>query len=88
MTKIKLSPVQIEILKLMRAGWPMAKSNKISYGYSYWLQKDGIGRGGETKYFKEPTFNFLLNNGFIALLKKSYPVSSYQLTELGKTIKL
>jgi hypothetical protein len=83
---IKLSDNQKEVIKLMREGWGLGKSNGLST--RSWLQKNGIGRGGEAKTISNNTFLSLVKKKLIAQKKYDFPTATYILTELGKTIEL
>lgn len=84
---MKLSKAQLEIITLMQAGWEMGKSEAFSSNHA-WVQKDGVGRGGESKNMSIATFTSLLEKKMIEIKHKSFPTSKYQLTDLGKNYKL
>lgn len=47
---MKLTPTQEEVVKLMKDGWELGRSDKYpNDGHSWKLQKGGIGKGGEVK---------------------------------------
>lgn len=82
---IKLSDKQKEVIRLMREGWELAKSRTFK-GRS-WLQKNAIGKGGETKYLHRSTFITLYERKLIEG-EYSFPTSKFTLTEIGKTIPI
>jgi hypothetical protein len=84
--KIKISNTQKEIITLMREGWEMAKSNTMNA--RSWIQKNGIGKGGETKNLTVSTFISLCEKGIIEQKEYGFPSSTFKLTELGMTIEL
>lgn len=84
--KILLSAKQKEVIKLMREGWELGASKALTR--RKWLQKDGIGKGGETKDVHTATFDKLYFSNLIYAPDYSFPSQKYLLTELGKTIQL
>ncbi len=83
---MKLTTNQIEVIKLMREGWQMGHSAVMTR--RTWLQKDGVGRGGESKDVNKNTFNSLVFKNLLNQDKYSFPTVTYKLTELGKTLKI
>lgn len=81
----KLSKAQGEVVRLMREGWELGKSEGMSGGA--WLQKNGVGRGGETKTISISTYLALYTKRIIAG-EYTFPTSKYSLTELGKNVQL
>jgi len=80
---MKLSPKLIEILVLMNSGWELGRSNTSSLGW--WLQKGGIGKGGETNEIHGRTNMYMLTNSkLIASNGYGFPTQKYYLTEEGK----
>ena len=84
--KNKLSSTQKEIIKLMKDGWHLGKSDGLRT--SSWLQENGVGRGGKTKYFSVSTFIALYHKGLIECTKTGFPTSIYSLTDKAKSIEL
>ncbi len=82
----KLSETQIEIIKLMREGWQMGVS--LAGSSRIWIQKDGVGRGGETKKVTSPVYNGLKERGVLECVDNDFPTAKYNLNELGKTCKI
>lgn len=83
---IKLTKLRAQILNRMRDGWEMGMAPKLRLGTSYWIQRNGVGRGGETQRFNSSTFEYFLSNKLIELKAKRYPTSIYQLAPLGHDI--
>lgn len=83
--KVKLSSTQIWVLELMSNGWELGHSK--GYSPRFWLQKNGVGKGGESKSIAYPTFTKLLALKLICITQEGYPVDRYSLTDIGKTIK-
>ncbi len=89
---MKLTKKQIEILTLMNLGWELGKNTStsarnISHNRVWWLQKGGIGRGGESKeiHGKVNILNLyqeklILSTGF------NFPSEKYYLTKKGKKL--
>lgn len=70
----KLSKTQQEVLHMMRNGWELGTSSGL-HGRS-WLQRGGLGRGGEVKRVSYATVYSLFKAG---LIKHHYgfPTSRY-----------
>jgi hypothetical protein len=77
-----LSKTQYKVLQLMNEGWQLGTDtfNKNRT----WLQKNGIGYGGETFEVKQNTLNSLKRLNLIDFDKKQYPVNIFKLNKLGK----
>ena len=83
-TKImKLSKPQTNVINLMRKGWELGFNH--SFEGRSWLQKNGLGNGGQTEDVNANTFQALYDRKLIYVVKESFPSSLYGLTELGKT---
>jgi len=67
---------QAEILRLLREGWELGLDH---YGHEPWLQKDGLGKGGETRQAHSASFWALKRKGLIELIKDGFPSSRYGL---------
>jgi hypothetical protein len=81
-----LTPKLIEILKLMNNGWELGLSDRARNGFEWWMQKGGLGRGGEAKQihgrvdvYKLKREGLIDNDG-----KFHFPTTSYFLTDKGK----
>ena len=81
---MKLSKAQKEIVGLMKDGWELGHSQGMHP--RAWIQKGGVGRGGDTMKMSMSTFHVLLDKNLVELSLKSFPTSKYNLTELGKSI--
>lgn len=82
---MKLSPKLIEILKLMNDGWELGFHEGVS-SMGFWIQKNGLGHGGESKQIHGRTNVYKLkiaglidNDG-----KHHFPTTPYFLTDKGK----
>jgi hypothetical protein len=78
----KLSKTQYKVLQLMNEGWQLGTDtfNKNRT----WLQKNGIGHGGETFEVKQNTLNSLKKLNLIDFDKEQYPVNIFKLNKLGE----
>jgi hypothetical protein len=74
---MKITPAQQKIINMMNGGWNLGRSH---CGRS-WLQKGGIGRGGEVLSVRSDVFLKLYKNGFIKSSKWSFPTEEYILTK-------
>jgi hypothetical protein len=78
--RVKLTPLQRDVLQKMKDGWPMG----VSYdGDHRWLQKNGVGRGGECIRVHASTFKGLSLRGLIHMVKCNYPTRTWGITEAG-----
>ena len=74
---------QQEILQLMLDGWELGQS--LNLHSSFWLQKGGLGKGGEAKHNISPDVCFTLyKKGYIRTKYRKFPREAFELTELGK----
>lgn len=81
---MKLSKTQLEVLRLMASGeWELGFTSGFGDAH-YWMQKGGLGRGGETKKINVKTGHALYRKGFTELSKLGFPTSHYRLTEKGQ----
>ena len=80
----KLSNSQREIIGLMRDGWTLAEDTD-KRGKAY-IQKGGIGKGGESLDVNSKTVNALYTQKIIRITKQSFPTNEYALTKLGQSI--
>lgn len=78
---MKLTKAQQEVINLMGQAWELGTSSGITS--RCWLQKNGLGRGGDTKTISYVTKNKLESMGLIVGTYK-FPITKYELTELGK----
>lgn len=79
----KLSETQREVLRLMADGWELGSTG--GFEPRYWLQKGGLGKGGETKDIRSTTYLSLLGLGLIEQAAHKFPFVYYRLTEKGKS---
>lgn len=82
----KFTEAQAEVIKLMRQHWQLGVSLDMSG--RKWIQKDGIGRGGETKKVTSSTFNAINDAGLLECVDNDFPTKKYILNELGKTCEI
>jgi hypothetical protein len=68
-------PTADEILSLMANGWELGKSTT---GRA-WIQKGGVGHGGEAKKVHASTMRSLLDKGLVELFKPGFPTARYRL---------
>ena len=73
---------QMEVLTLMNEGWEMGFSNTMNS--RVWLQKNGVGRGGESMDVHINTFNGLHLRGLVRRKEYKFPTSEYVLTDAGR----
>jgi len=74
---------QKEILHLMSEGYELGLD--ISYRGGYWLQKGGLGRGGESKHdISSDVCWSLRRKDYISTKYRRFPTEAFQLTKLGK----
>lgn len=85
MAKAKaLSKVQAEVLALLQSGeWELGESVARLSGSRYWLQKGGVGRGGESREVRWSTAKALIDAGLIEA-PYAFPTLKYRLTEKGR----
>lgn len=84
---IKLSPRQQRVLELMLSGWTMLST--FGLRGEIWVQKGGVGRGGETKTVYSATLEALFVRGLICVKKAKIDAApmkyfTYELTPLGR----
>ena len=82
---MKLSKTQKRILELMNSNWELGHYEGL-FG-DYVLQKGGCGCGGETiRNINWKTISKLSELDLIKVNKRSYPKTTYKLTEKGKKL--
>jgi hypothetical protein len=79
---VKLTKAQQEVIDLMRQGWELGVSTTADG--RWWLQKGGLGRGGETNNVNANTAHALLRAGLIRSAGYSFPTQHYLLTDKGR----
>lgn len=77
--KIKLSKLQQDVIDKLREGWELGLSMTMDGGA--WMQKDGLGRGGESMNVKKNTFFALRDKGIIKRVSENFPTARYVLTD-------
>lgn len=82
---MKLSKSQQQVVDKMRDGWELGYSS--GFFTRSWLQKNGIGKGGETINVRVNTFLLLRDKNVIEKSRSAYPTDVYRLTEQYKTKK-
>ncbi len=76
--KMKLTEKQQQVIDLMQDGWQLGRDNHNN-GRS-WLQKNGIGRGGESIDVSRSTVNSLEKKGLIKG-KWGFPMTIFSLAQ-------
>jgi hypothetical protein len=79
-----LSKAQQRVIDLMQQGWELGTSQALDS--RSWLQKDGIGRGGDTEDVHGSTFHALYVRKLIELNGSDFPSQRWRLTAAGKSI--
>lgn len=71
--KSKLSEKQQKVIDLLRAGWELGLSPafKPNHPSHVWLQKGGLGNGGEAYEIDERTLSSLIKRGLIKDVEQS-----------------
>lgn len=75
---MKLTKAQGRVVARMKEGWELGWSNTMDG--RVWLQKDGVGRGGETERVLSATAHALVKAGIIVCDKREFPTSKYRLS--------
>ena len=73
----KLTPIQQEVIDLINQGWELGSS--ITLDGRCWIQKGGLGRGGESKKVSSSTVRTLEYLGYIERGEKHFPTLHYRL---------
>lgn len=74
---MKLTKAQDRVVSLMKEGWELGWSNTMDG--RVWLQKGGVGRGGQTERVLVATASALCKAGVIVCDKREFPTSKYRL---------
>ncbi|MGS0550487.1 hypothetical protein [Xanthomonas oryzae] len=78
--KLVLQPERLEVVALMRNGWEMAL--RVRPGLvTCWLEKNGVGSGGESKSVDIETFNVLVDRGVLRVKNIGCRVNIYALSD-------
>jgi len=83
---MKISKVQRKIILRMREGWELGQ--EMGFHSSHWLQKKGIGKGGESLDVRVDTVHALFKRKLIQTKSQDYPIRKYELTEKGREIEI
>ena len=83
--KVKLTKQMKAVLYLMGSGWELGSSNSMLMAGPPWLQKGGIGRGGETTKTNQNTLHALWTRKLIVVKRHNFPTAIYSLTALGRS---
>lgn len=81
---MKLSKAQTQVVAKMKEGWQLGRDNTATGGW--WLQKDGLGRGGDTITVNGNSAHALFKSGVIQEKKWGFPTSLWELTKYGKSV--
>ena len=82
---IKLTPARLAVLLKMAEGWELGRSTSLAMNVNReWLQKDGIGRGGETEKVRAGTARALESAQLIKRVRASFPSQAYVITDYGR----
>ncbi len=73
----ELTPRQKEIVGLMRNGWELG--TEIALSGRAWIQKGGLGKGGEYKNINGNTIYALQMKGVVIPIKREFPTVHYAL---------
>lgn len=74
---MKLSKTQEEVVSLMKEGWEMGHS--MTMDGNTWIQKNGVGRGGECKTVYANTYAALSRKGFLECISEEFPTMRFHL---------
>lgn len=81
---LKLSEPQKAVIYLMQEGWELGRS--LIFDRQPWLQKNGLGRGGESKDVRSNIVFTLVRMGLIEGMARQFPKQRYVLTGKGKKL--
>ena len=73
----KLTPTQQEVIDLIKQGWELGSS--LSIDGRCWIQKGGLGKGGEAKNVSSSTVHTLEYLGYIERGESHFPTLHYRL---------
>lgn len=76
------TPSQRKVLQAMADGWELGREDTCAGGF--WMQRDGLGRGGPLEEIRNPTGFALLTAGWIKVVKREWPTVQYALTPAGR----
>lgn len=81
---MKLPTKAYDVVLKLRAGWELGQSTAFGHERC-WIQKDGIGRGGESINIHGNTLQALLRRGLVKRVGHGFPTQRYKLVE-GKKL--
>ena len=81
----KLTPLQQEVIDLIGQGWELGSS--LGIDGRCWIQKSGLGKGGESKNVSSSTVRTLEYLGYIERGESHFPTLHYKLKEDKPTTK-
>jgi len=79
---MKLSETQQVVISLMQKGWELGRS--LTIDGRAWMQKGGLGKGGESRDVRITTLLALQDKGLVIGMAREFPRQKYVLTEGGK----
>lgn len=82
--KKKISSTQAFVLNLLSNGWELGHSK--GFKQNAWVQKGGVGRGGESRSISMATFNCLIEIKAIEITTSGYPTDKYKITESARKV--
>lgn len=83
--RLLLQPEKQWVIVLMRNGWEMALRVRPGLAPTCWLEKNGVGSGGESKSVDIETFNFLVDRGVFRTKNRGCRINIYVLSDAYRT---
>ena len=80
-----LSKAQQNVIEKMREGWELGSSH--AWGMHCWLQRGGIGCGGESQEFAPSTLNVLFTKGLIKQKGREHGIMVFELREEDSKVR-
>lgn len=77
----KLTQAQEKVISRLNDGWELGWSQTMASRRAVWLQKGGVGRGGESETVSVATATILLREGVIECERREFPVTKYRLAK-------
>jgi hypothetical protein len=85
----KLSANMKDVIELIRKGWELGMSRRyLRTSHPYYLQKGGVGKGGQTKTIHSRTVHGLLDRRLVVHKETDLCWLKYELTDLGRAINV
>lgn len=75
----KLSATQQHVVDALRNGWELGEMMTMAGGC--WMQKGGLGRGGECKEVRGSTVTALFKKNIIKQKSEEFPVRVFELAD-------